>query len=66
MEYQCLCSARTRQKIELLLSSDDMDYDVLLIYGKQLIEEIISKGLGMPAIGISSLWRHFRNIPFEL
>lgn len=31
-----------------------MDYDVLLIYGKQLIEEIISKGLGMPAIGISS------------
>lgn len=53
-EYQCLCSARTRQKIELLLSSDDMDYDVLLIYGKQLIEEIISKGLGMPAIGISS------------
>lgn len=53
-EYSCLCAARTRQKIELLLCQDEMDENVLLTYGNRLMGEIINNGWGKPAVGISS------------
>lgn len=52
--FQCLCAARSRQKIELLLYGDGLHGEAVLEYGCKLIKNATLQSLGTPAVGVSS------------